>query len=47
LVEDDEGGGRPKSNRTEVIIAAVADLVKNDSQITSQMTAESLNIPED
>jgi len=28
LVEDDEGGGRPKSTRTEVNIAAVADLVK-------------------
>jgi hypothetical protein len=28
LVEDDERGGRPKSTRTEVNIAAVADLVK-------------------
>ena len=28
-----------------VIIAAVADLVKKDCQITSQMTGESLNIP--
>jgi hypothetical protein len=28
LVEDDERGGRPKSFRTEVNIAAVADLVK-------------------
>jgi hypothetical protein len=28
LVEDDERGGRPKSFRTEVKIAAVADLVK-------------------
>jgi len=45
LVEDDERGGRPKSNRTEVNIAAVADLVKNDRQIASRMRAESLNIP--
>jgi hypothetical protein len=30
LVEDDEGGGRPKSTRTEVnIAAAAADLVEN------------------
>jgi len=29
LVEDDERGGRPKSTRTEVNIAAVAGLVKN------------------
>jgi hypothetical protein len=28
LVEDDERDGRPKSTRTEVNIAAVADLVK-------------------
>jgi transposase len=28
LVEDEEGGGRPKSTRTEVNIVAVADLVK-------------------
>jgi hypothetical protein len=28
LVEDEERGGRPKSTRTEVNIAAVADLVK-------------------
>jgi hypothetical protein len=33
LVEDEERGGRPKSTRTEVNIAAVADLVKNDSRI--------------
>jgi hypothetical protein len=39
-------GGRPKSTRTEVNIAAVAaDLVKNDRRIASTMTAESLNIP--
>ena len=30
---DDERGGRPKSTRTEVNIAAVADLVKNDRRI--------------
>jgi len=45
LVEDDKRGGRPKSTRTEVNIAAVADLVKNDLGIASRMTAESLNIP--
>jgi hypothetical protein len=45
-VEDDERGGRPKSTRTEVNIAAVAaDLVTNDRQIASRMIAESLNIP--
>jgi hypothetical protein len=27
---NDESGGHPKSTRTEVNIAAVADLVKND-----------------
>jgi len=37
--------GRPKSTRTEVNIAAVADLVKNDRRIVSRMIAESLNIP--
>ena len=46
LVEDDERGGRPKSTRTEVNIAAVVDLVKNDRQIASRMITESLNIPE-
>jgi hypothetical protein len=30
--------------RTEVNIAAVADLVKNDHQITSRMIADSFNI---
>jgi hypothetical protein len=46
LVEDNERGGRPKSTRTEVNIAAVvADLVKNDTQITSRMIAESWTIP--
>jgi hypothetical protein len=45
LVEDDDRGGRPKSTRSEVNIAAVADLVKNDRLIASRMRAESLNIP--
>ena len=45
LVEDDERGGRPKSTRTEVNIAAAADLVKNDLRIATRMIAESLNIP--
>jgi hypothetical protein len=45
-VEDDERGGRSKSTRSEVNIAAVAaDLVKNDRPIASRMIAESLNIP--
>jgi hypothetical protein len=39
LVENDEKGGRPKSTRTEVNVAAVADLVKNDRQIASRMIA--------
>ena len=45
LGDDDERGGHPKSTWTEVNIAAVADLVKNDHRIASRMTAESLNIP--
>jgi len=45
LVEDDERGGRPKSTRTEVNIAAAADLVKNYPQIATRMIVESLNIP--
>jgi hypothetical protein len=45
LAEDEERGGRRKSNQTEVNIATVADLVKNDRWITSRMIAESLNIP--
>jgi hypothetical protein len=45
VVEDDDRGGRPKSTRSEVNIAAVADLVKNDRRIASKMIAESLNIP--
>jgi hypothetical protein len=45
LVEDDERGGRPKSTRTEVNIVAVADLLKNDQQITPRIIVESLNIP--
>jgi transposase len=35
LVKDDERGGRPKSTRTEVNVAAVADLVKNGRRIAS------------
>jgi hypothetical protein len=45
LAENDERGGRPKSTGTEVNIAAVADLVKNDRRIVSKMITESLNIP--
>ena len=44
-MENDESGGRPKLIRTEINIAAVADLVKNDRRIASRMIAESLNIP--
>ena len=45
LIEDDERGGHPKSTRTEVNIAPVADLVKNDRRIASRMIAESSTIP--
>jgi histone-lysine N-methyltransferase SETMAR len=45
LIEDDERDGRPKSTRTEVHIAVVADLVKNDRRIASRLIAGSLNIP--
>jgi hypothetical protein len=45
FVEYDGRGGRPKSTRTEVNIAAVTDLVKNDRRMESRMRAESLNIP--
>jgi len=38
-------GGHSKSTRTELNIAAVADLVKNDRRIASRMIEESLNIP--
>jgi hypothetical protein len=44
-VEDDESGGLPKSTRTEVNIAAVADLVKNGRRIASRIITESLNVP--
>ena len=44
LEENDERGGRPKSIRTEVSIAAVADVVKNGRRIASRMIAESLDI---
>jgi hypothetical protein len=37
-------GSHTKSTQTEVNIAAVADLVKNDCRIASRMI-ESLNIP--
>jgi len=46
LVEHDERGGRPKSTRNEVNIAAVVYFVKCDRRIASRMIAESLNIPE-
>jgi len=45
LVEYDERCGRSISTRTEVKVAAVADLVKNDCRIASRMIAESLNVP--
>jgi exoribonuclease II len=44
MVENDERGDRPKSTRTEVNTAAVADLVINDRRIASRMIVESLNI---
>ena len=45
LVEVDERGGRPKSIRTEVNVAAVDYLVKNDRRIASRMITESSNMP--
>ena len=46
LVKDDERGGRPKSTRTEVnIAAAITDLAKYDRRIASRIIAEFLNIP--
>ena len=45
LVQDGERGGRLKSTRTEVNIAAVRDLVKNDRRISSRMIAQTLNVP--
>jgi len=45
MVENNKRDGRPKSTRTEVNIASVADLAKNDHRIASRMIAESLNIP--
>jgi hypothetical protein len=44
LVEDEGRGGRQKSIGTEVNIAAVVDLVKNDRRISSSMIAESLRL---
>ena len=40
LVDDDERDSHLKSTRTEVIIAAVDSLVKNDRRIASRMIAE-------
>jgi hypothetical protein len=37
MVEYDERGGRPKSTRTEVNFAAVADLVQNDIRNASRI----------
>jgi hypothetical protein len=45
LVEDGERSDRPKSTRTEVNIAAVIDLAKNNRRIASRMIGDSLNIP--
>jgi hypothetical protein len=45
MVDDDERCGRPKSTRTEVNVAAVANLLKNGSRIASRKISESLNIP--
>ena len=45
LVEYDEKVGRPKSTQTEINIATVADLVRNDRRIASILITESLNIP--
>ena len=45
LVEDDERNGHPKSTRSEINIAVVADLFKNDRRIASRMIAKSFNIP--
>jgi hypothetical protein len=45
LVEDDERGVRPKSTRTEVNIAAVADLIKNDHRIASRIVVDSYENP--
>ena len=40
-MEYDGRDSRPKSARTQVNIAAVADLVKDDRRIASRMIAES------
>ena len=45
MVESDERCGRPKSTRTEVNIAAVADTVQKDRRIAPRVISESLNIP--
>jgi hypothetical protein len=45
LIEDIERRGRPKSTRTEVNIAAVADVVQNGHRIAPRLIAEFLDIP--
>jgi hypothetical protein len=45
LVEDDERGVHLKSTRTEVNIAAVADLIKNDHRTASRMIVDSYENP--
>ena len=45
LVEDDDRSGHPQWTRTEVNIAAVADLVKNYLRIATRMIAEFSSIP--
>jgi hypothetical protein len=45
LEEDDERGDCLKSNRDQVNIAAVANLVKNWRRIAPRMKVESLSIP--
>jgi hypothetical protein len=45
LIDNDERDGRQKPIGTEVNIAAVVGLVKNDCRIASRMIVESLNVP--
>jgi hypothetical protein len=47
LVEFDERGGRRKSIRTEVNIAAVAHLVKNDSRFAIKNDSRIFELPQD
>jgi hypothetical protein len=44
MVKSDESCGRRKSTRTEVNIAAVADMVQKDRRIAPRVISESLNI---